>query len=599
MNKKSQGILEHIFSVTEKGRGILTAGITASVIGMLCNVVPYISVYYIGKLFLTDGVSNNKGAILFWVLIAGAAILLNLVFSFCGSLGCHTAAFKILYRYRIKIMEHLGKLPIGFFAEYTSGGIQKIMDEDIGKLEGVIAHIMPDMIGSTLVLLLLLAGIGYLNIFLALAVILSIAAGFFFQFSIFGGEKAKQIYADVTQSAQNITGAFSEYVKGIAEVKLFGKTHGMTKTLEKYIDDYEFWEVTSYKRAAFNMTMYKSIGLSLLTFVLPAGGFLITYSPTGDTVLSVLMALIITPALWEPLLTCIDYAAQLRMTQAGLQQIELILNSPVFDFKPEQKRIAHNSVEFENVSFSYQSETDSGRHKALDSISFSCNEGEMTALVGESGSGKSTVGQLLLRFYDIHQGRITIGGKDIRTIETKELMDKIAFVFQDTFIFSDTVKNNIIMNKNIPEEKLIEAAKQACCHDFIMKLPEGYDTLIGSGNIQLSGGEAQRISIARAFLKESPIIILDEALAYTDAENENVIQEAIKNLIKHKTVIVIAHRLQSIMEADNIIVLQNGKIIERGTHTELMSKNTEYKTLWKLQYEADEWELEHRGEAIQ
>ena len=218
----------------------------------------------------------------------------------------------------------------------------------------------------------------------------------------------------------------------------------------------------------------------------------------------------------------------------------------------------------------------------------------MTALVGESGSGKSTIGQLILRFWDVDEGSIKIGGKDIRTIKTKDLMEKIAFVFQDTHIFSDTVRNNISMNRDVSEKEIIKAAKKARCHEFIMNLPNGYDTIIGSGNIKLSGGEAQRISIARTFLKNSEIVILDEALAYTDAENENLIQEAIKNLIEDKTVIVIAHRLKSIMDADKIIVLKEGKIIEEGTHEELLEKVGEYKSLWDLQFEAETWEIERK-----
>lgn len=252
-------------------------------------------------------------------------------------------------------------------------------------------------------------------------------------------------------------------------------------------------------------------------------------------------------------------------------------------------------MHFDSVSFSYQSEADPLRKQALDTVSFTCNENEMTALVGESGSGKSTIGQLLLRFWDVHEGSIKIGGKDIKSFDTEDLMEKIAFVFQDTHIFSDTVRNNISMNKNCSDETIIEAAKKARCHDFIMNLPDKYDTLIGSGNIKLSGGEAQRISIARAFLKDSKIVILDEALAYTDAENENLIQEAIRNLIKDKTVIVIAHRLKSIMDADKIIVLREGKIIEEGTHKSLMEKDGAYKMLWDLQFEAETWEIASKG----
>ena len=592
MTKKSEGIFEHVFYHSDNSKIFYIFSLCLSVIGMICNIIPYLSVYFISKIFLTSG--DNKEAIVFWIIIAGVAIFFNLVFSFFGSLGCHKIAFKTLYTYRIKLMEHLGKLPMGFFSKNTSGSIQKIMDENIEKLEGIIAHMMPDLVGSFVILILLFLGIAYLNLVMAFTVLISVIIAFFFQYMIFGSEKAKSRYASYIQSSTNITSSFSEYVKGMAEVKLFGKTGGMLKSLENYLDESLRWEITNYKKASFTMSMYKSMILSLLSFVVPVGGFLLWNNPTESTVLAVIMTLIIAPALYEPLLTCVDYSTQINMTKAGLFQIKNIINETAFAIKDSLGEINGSDVLFDNVSFSYESEANPLRKLALNNVSLVCREREMTALVGESGSGKSTIGQLILRFWDVDEGSIKIGGKDIRTIKTKDLMEKIAFVFQDTHIFSDTVRNNISMNRDVSEKEIIKAAKKARCHEFIMNLPNGYDTIIGSGNIKLSGGEAQRISIARTFLKNSEIVILDEALAYTDAENENLIQEAIKNLIEDKTVIVIAHRLKSIMDADKIIVLKEGKIIEEGTHEELLEKVGEYKSLWDLQFEAETWEIERK-----
>ncbi|ERJ82213.1 ABC transporter, ATP-binding protein [Peptostreptococcaceae bacterium oral taxon 113 str. W5053] len=594
LNKKSKGILEHIFYYSNEGKTFLILSICLSVIGMICNVVPYLSVYFISKVFLTSK-GENKETIILWIVIAGIAILLHLIFTFLGGLGCHKMAFKTLYLYRMKLMEHLGKLSIGFFSKNTSGSIQKIMNENIEKMEGIIAHMMPDLMGSFVVLLFLFIGIGYLNIIMAITVLISVIIAFCFQYMIFGSEKAKGRYASYMQASTNITSSFSEYVKGMAEVKLFGKSGSMLKSLENHLDESLRWEITNYKKASFPMSMYKSMILSLLTFVVPVGGLLIWNNPTESTVLAVIMALIIAPALYEPLLTCVDYSTQINLAKAGLFQIENIINETAFAIKDSFDEINGNDVLFDKVSFSYESEADPLRKLALNKVSLVCREKEMTALVGESGSGKSTIGQLILRFWDVDEGSIKIGGKDIRAIDTKDLMEKIAFVFQDTHIFSDTVKNNISMNRDVSEKEIIEAAKKARCHEFIMNLPNGYDTVIGSGNIKLSGGEAQRISIARTFLKDSEIVILDEALAYTDAENENLIQEAIKNLIRDKTVIVIAHRLKSIMEADNIIVLKEGKIIEEGTHEKLLEKDGEYKSLWNLQFEAESWEIERKA----
>jgi ATP-binding cassette subfamily B protein len=248
-------------------------------------------------------------------------------------------------------------------------------------------------------------------------------------------------------------------------------------------------------------------------------------------------------------------------------------------------------VTFEDVSFSYQDLSDPLRKMALSHIDFTAPQGQMTALVGPSGGGKSTVGQLLSRFWDVESGRIAIGGVDIRQIDPLTLMDQVAIVFQDTWIFADTVLGNITMNRPYGKEQVEAAARAAQCHDFISRLPDGYETRIGTGGTSLSGGEVQRLSIARAILKDSPIVVLDEALAYSDAENENLIQRAIHNLVHDKTVLIIAHRLQSIRNADQVLLLHNGRIIECGTHATLMDTETEYRTLWELQHEADAWAI--------
>lgn len=339
------------------------------------------------------------------------------------------------------------------------------------------------------------------------------------------------------------------------------------------------------------MSLYKTIVLCLLAFVLPVGIVLIARDPSPGTLLAVLMALIITPAIYDPLVTCVNYGSQMGMLAVSLDAIDGILNTEPIK-APEQPQAPTSwDVAFDNVSFSYQDAENPQRTMALQRLSFTAPQGKITALVGPSGSGKSTVGQLISRFWDVDEGAITIGGVDIRQIDPAVLMDHVATVFQDTYLFADTVLGNITMNRPYSTQQVEAAAKAARCHEFITRLPQGYETRVGTGG-------AQRLSIARAILKDSPIVVLDEALAYSDAENENLIQQAIKSLVSGKTVIIIAHRLQSIREADQILLLRQGSITERGSHVDLMAGDTEYRMLWELQHEADAWAINIQPDAV-
>lgn len=594
MKKNKKGsVIKRAFGIAAQGRGLLFVSCASSVIGMLAGIVPYLSVYFIARQLLTPAVhSDTRSVLLLWIAVAGAGILGSMVFSFLGSYGCHRVAFRLLYGFRVKVMERIGHLSMGFFSMNTTGSIQKTMDENIEKIEGFVAHMLPDIIGSAFVLAALFGSLLMLNGWLALTVVIAITAALFMQMMVFGGEKARQLWIDVAQASQNMSGAFSEYIKGIAEVKLFGLTGTITRGLEENIANYRTWELRQYKRSAVPMSVYKTLILSLLAFVLPVGILLIVQKPAPETFLAVLIALILTPAIYDPLMTCVNYGSQMGMLAVGLDAIDAILDTPPLKVPDVPVLPQSWEVEFQDVSFSYQSPEAENRTLALDHISFTAPQGQMTALVGPSGSGKSTVVQLLSRFWDAEDGRIMIGKIDIRQIDPHVLMDHLAVVLQDTYLFADSILGNITMNRPYPQAQVEAAAKAAQCHEFIQALPDGYQTRIGTGGASLSGGETQRISIARAILKNSPIVVLDEALAYSDAENENLIQHALHNLIKEKTVIIIAHRLHSIQNARQILLLENGRIAEQGTHQQLMSEHTQYRHLWELQNKADAWAIE-------
>ena len=591
-NKK--GTLSRLFEIAAEGKGRLVVSCVAMSIGTLAGMIPYLSIYMIARQLLTVDGGIRQEKIFFWAVISAMSLVVNGVFSFIGSLGAHKVAFHVLYGIRVRVMEHLGHLSMGFFSDHTTGEVQKTMDDSVERIETFIAHILPDLIGSACAVLALLLGLGSLNPWLALSVVVAVIGGCILQLSVWGGNRGQDILTGLASVSSEMTGAFSEYVKGIAEVKLFGLTGTVTKGLNEATNKYGSWEMKLYKRVAPFYEGYKTIILSLLAVVLPVSTLLISLYPGDRQVwLAAIMALVITPAITAPLMELVLYGTQMGEMTVALKNSDGILDLEPIPAPYEPKKPESFEVEFQDVSFSYQDVSDPLHKMALKHVSFSAPAQRMTALVGPSGGGKSTIGQLISRFWDLTDGSITIGGIDLRQIDPNVLMELVSFVFQDTYLFSDTVYGNITMNRSKTRQQVEAAAKAAQCHGFIMQLPEGYDTRIGSGGVGLSGGEAQRLAIARAILKDSPVVILDEALAYSDAENENLIQKAINHLIESRTVIIIAHRLPSIQNADQILVLKDGEIAEKGIHRTLMQEKTLYRELWEIQNQVDTWTIQN------
>ena len=326
--RKKENVISRVYKIAAQGKGTLFLSCFSAILGMLAGIAPYLSVYGIARQLLMPAAGSDTAQVIIrWVAVAGGGIVLNVLLSFLGSYGCHTVAFKLLYNFRIRVMEHIGRLSIGFFADNTTGSVQKTMDGNIEKIEGFVAHMLPDIIGSVIVILALFGGMTVLNGWLALTAFLAIVAALVLQMLVFGGKRAKQIWVDVATAAKDMTGAFSEYVKGMAEVKLFGMTGTITRTLEQNIEKYQKWELHQYRRSAVPMSAYKTIVLSLLTFVLPVGIVLILQKPTAETLISVLMALILTPAIYDPLMTCVNYGAQMGELAVGLDAIDAILET--------------------------------------------------------------------------------------------------------------------------------------------------------------------------------------------------------------------------------------------------------------------------------
>ena len=560
---------------------VFLAGFLAA-LAAICSFVPYLSIYYIIReiLFVYPDMSLlNVSTISTWGWLALAGILGNIVFYFFALLCSHVAAFGTLYELKVAFADHIMQIPLGYHLTLGSGKMRKIMDENIESVEKFIAHQLPDFVASLvapLVLVIILLGIDWRY---GIVCLVGIVLAFIVQFAGFNGEAKGKMHRFQT-AQENMNSASVEYVRGMSEIKAFNQTADSFKRLSKSITDYTSF-VLEYALGWQNcMPAFTTIINNIYLFLIPVG-VLIGMHTTDfrEYSLTFIFYLIIVHAISGVLNKIMYISESFTQIDGSVERMDEILRIPVLPEKSTAATIENYGIAFRDVSFSYEADS---QVKALSHVSFFADQGKVTAIVGPSGGGKSTIASLISRFYDVTDGSIQIGGVDIRDIPLDALMDKVSFVFQDTFLFKQSILDNIRMgNPDATEEQVIAAAKAAKCHEFIEQLPNGYQTVIGSTGVHLSGGERQRIAIARAMLKDAPIVILDEATAYIDPENEAVIQEAIAKLVKGKTVIVIAHRLSTIKDADKIVVVKDGRIMASGRHEELRESCPLYESMWQ------------------
>lgn len=595
MRETKKNVILRVFQTARCNPGKYIFGVSCSAISVLLSGVPFYTVYRIIRVFLLaslEGISVNSGEVWTWGAITVGSIALGIVLSVIGSFLCHACAFNALYDLRMRILDHMGKLNLGFYTGGQSGAVQKMMNENIEKMENIIAHDVSNIFGAGLLLTAFAVLMFSLNIPLALTIFGALLLAFVIQFSAFGGKQGQKIWSDLNRSSTELDAAFSEYVAGMEEEKIFGRPEAAARRLTTLVEkNRDHWKVY-LKRVTPIFGAYKTITISVLAFLLVAGSILLYFNPGDhDLIMKLLMFLIVGPACISPLMELVEFGADLRNLSVRMDQIDEVLNMQPMPEGVETASESSKGIRFNDVSFSYQNAADPLRRMAVDHLTMDIPAGQFIALVGPSGGGKSTVGQLLARFWDVESGSIAVGGKDIREYSSETLMDMIAFVFQDTHIFAESVYDNIAMHRNVSREDVEQAAKAARCHEFIMTLPDGYDTKLGDGGHKLSGGEAQRIAIARAMLKKAPIVVLDEAMAFADAENELALREGMAELLRGKTVLMIAHRLYSIQDADCIFVLENGQLKESGTHHALLQRNGLYAHLWAIQNETEGWQM--------
>lgn len=588
--RENQNGINRLLSFTGKHRSLLQISRILSGISAVFIICPFLCVYFAARELVGVYAGNtlDTGSLIRWGVLALVLELIGLALYFSALLCSHVVAFYTEKNLKMAALRHLAKMPMGYFDANPSGQLRKIIDENSFQTETFIAHQLPDLVGAQVTMIVSLVLMLAFDWRIGVPLLFLYGIAFFLQNAL-NGKEGMEFMKQYQDSLGNMNHEAVEYVRGISVVKVFGQTVKSFTKLNKAIYDYRDQGLAYVMACRKGMVAFNSVVNSNYLVLVPAA---IIISLVSNDLVSFmqnfLFYLIFSPAC-AVMLNKIMYMTSYKMqAEEAMRRIDMILTAPIQEETISPKNAAEHSVAFENVTFAYNNT----EHPAVSGISFLAKAGTTTALVGRSGSGKSTTANLIPRFYDVQEGTIKIGDLDIREMSHSDLMKKVAFVFQNPKLFKDSLLNNIRAGRpEATREEALNAAHLAQCDDILAKLPQGIDTVVGSKGVYLSGGETQRIAIARAILKNAPIIVLDEATAYADPENEQQIQHALEGLVKGKTVIMIAHRLSTVQNADQILVMNQGRIVEQGDHSQLVSQGGEYARMWENYTKSTKWHI--------
>lgn len=570
-------------------KGRLYAGFVVSFFSHIFTAMPImLAAYTVGKLIEAEKAGTAFDASWIWksIIIQLVLVLLRFFFDYLRARFQESIGYELTARDRLAVGDALKRVSLGYFEQMSTGNILNSITTGLSTLETMGIRMIDNFVGGYLNFLVIFIS---LLIFSPLTALIALAAAILsFLFMLLISRYSTQNAPVEAKANQDMTGAILEYTRGLAVVKSFGKSGASMDSVRKAIDDSKRihlkieWGYVPSNACHLLALKCGSVGLAL------ASGIMCLYGQMDFSVM--LMFVFFSFSIFASLEPISDSAHTLGVIDDAMNQLDALKSENLIDRDGKDIPLEHFDIEFQDVSFGYDS------RKVLNHVSFRIPEKSSTAIVGPSGSGKTTICSLLARFYDPNEGKILVGGYDLRELTCDSLLSNISMVFQNVYLFHDTVRANICFGKpDATEEEMIAAAKKARCHDFIMEMPNGYDTVIGEGGGTLSGGEKQRISIARAILKNAPIIILDEATASIDPENEHLIQGAITELTRGKTIITIAHRLATIQNADQILVVEDGKIEEKGSHAELLQKDGRYKRFIEIREKAEGWRIDTAG----
>ena len=555
-------------------------------IAVLMSVLPFLFVYQIiTPLVMGEAVDVTYIGIR--VLGVAACLILHACLYVKGLSMSHEAAFNILFRLRVSLQKRMEKLPLGEIQEKGIGSMKRMFVDDVDSIELLLAHALPEGFGNVAIPIIVYISLIAVDWKMGMMSLASLPIGLLAMVVMYwiGMKDMKNYYA----AGKVMNNTIVEYINGMEVVKVFNKDGESYKRFEKDITAYRDFTLSWYKACWPWMAIYNSILPCTLILTLPLGSWFVLkgYSTLADLILVMCLSL----SLGVPLLKAMGFLPSLPQINYKIEMLENMFNTaPLKQTTDEFKGNGHTVV-FDGVSFAYKEET------VADQINLTIPQGQKTALVGESGSGKSTLAKLLVHYYDTNQGTISIGGQDICQMSLEALNTQISYVSQEQFLFNTSLMENIRIGRlSATDEKVLEAAKKAQCMEFLEKLPKGIHTLAGDSGKQLSGGQRQRIALARAILKDAPIVVLDEAMAFTDPENEEKMEAAISEVVRGKTLLVIAHRLPSVKNADQICVMSKGKIIATGRHEELIVGCEEYQKLWNASIDSANWKVESAKE---
>ena len=588
MKQQKDNWVKILFSFAAPCKGKMALSVFCAVLSVAGGFIPFWAVYEILLAFINQNVTLN--GILIWCLVGAAGYLLRVACHGISTILAHISAYTILEGIRLKIADRLMKAPLGEVMGRRIGYLKNIIMDKVEDLEPPLAHMIPELTSNLLLPVAIFIWMLVIDWRMGLAVLIAPVLAMIPMFFLMRNYNSQ--YAAYMEANNHVNNIIIEYVEGIEVVKAFNQS---TSSYEKFVNavqSFKEFTLAWFKSTWKSMNLMMAIMPTTLLGVLPVGLLLVQNGSISPAELA--MGIILSLSIVGPLMKATTFINEAKSMEYAVEAANELLNLPVLPDSGKIVSIPHNDIALKHVTFSYDG---SEQNEVLHDVNLELPEGSFTALVGPSGGGKSTIARLIARFWDVTGGNITIGGKNIKELSIRQLSELVSFVTQDNFLFNCSLKENIRLgNPNATDEEVYAAAKAACCDEFIVRLDKGYDTPAGDAGKRLSGGEKQRIAIARAILKNAPIVILDEATAFTDPQNEDKIQKSIMALSKGKTLLVIAHRLSTIQNADQIVVLKKGRIVDCGKQKELLKRCPLYADMWKAHIGAKNWSVSEKKE---